>query len=122
MVTGGLGGAMEAASRGAAEAGGTVVGILPSERHEDANPYVTITLPTGMGEMRNALIARIADGLIAVGGGYGTLSEVALGLRLNKPVVVVDPGFQVTFKGSGLAVATYNDAGEAVRSMLSEIT
>lgn len=121
VVTGGLGGAMEAASHGAAEAGGTVVGILPTERHEDANPYVTVSLPTGMGEMRNALIARVADGLIAVGGGYGTLSEVALGLRLNKPVVSLDPGFRVTFEGSGIAGPAFADPEEAVRSLLSMI-
>jgi uncharacterized protein (TIGR00725 family) len=87
VVCGGLGGAMEAACRGAKEAGGTTVGLLPGGDREAANPFVDVALPTGLGEARNALIVRVVDALVAVGGGYGTLSEIALALRIGKPVV-----------------------------------
>ena len=81
VVCGGRGGVMAAASRGAALAGGTVVGMLPGEDRSDANEWVTVSLPTGMGELRNGLIVRAAEVMIAIGGSYGTLSEIALGLR-----------------------------------------
>jgi uncharacterized protein (TIGR00725 family) len=87
VVCGGLRGVMEAACRGAVAAGGTTIGILPGTDRADANPYVTIALPTGMGEARNVLVVRAADALIAVGGRYGTLSEIALALKLGKPLV-----------------------------------
>jgi hypothetical protein len=78
---------MEAACRGAKEAGGTTLGILPGSDRAAANPYVDFALPTGLGEARNALVVRAADVVIAVGGGYGTLSEIALALRSGKPVI-----------------------------------
>jgi uncharacterized protein (TIGR00725 family) len=87
VVCGGLGGVMEGVSRGAAGAGGTVLGILPGSDRGDANGHVTVTLPTGLGEMRNALVVRAADVVIAVGGSYGTLSEIAFALRTGVPVV-----------------------------------
>ncbi len=87
VVCGGLGGVMEAVARGASTAGGLVLGILPGTHREDANEHVTLALPTGMGEMRNALIVRGVDAVIAVGGAYGTLSEIALALRTGVPVV-----------------------------------
>jgi len=87
VVCGGQGGVMEAVSRGAARAGGTVLGILPGTERADANEHVTVALTTGMGEMRNALVVRAADALIAVGGAYGTLSEIAFALRTGVPVV-----------------------------------
>lgn len=87
VVTGGLGGVMEAASRGAREAGGTTVGILPGSDRSAANPYVDVSIPTGLGEARNALVARAADALIAIGGSWGTLSEIALAARDGKRVV-----------------------------------
>lgn len=87
LVCGGLGGAMEAACRGASEAGGATVGILPGTERSAANPYVDLAIPTGLGEARNALVVRSADAVVAVGGGYGTLSEIALGLKAGKPVV-----------------------------------
>lgn len=89
VVTGGLTGVMEAASRGAAEAGGTVVGILPTSRPDDANAHVQIAVATGMGDARNAVIADTADGFIAIGRGLGTLSEVAFALKRGKPVVAL---------------------------------
>ena len=87
MVCGGLGGTMEAACRGARSAGGTTIGILPGLDRADANPYVEVAVPTGLGEARNALVVRAADAVIAVGGGYGTLSEIALALKAGKRVV-----------------------------------
>jgi uncharacterized protein (TIGR00725 family) len=81
---------MEAACRGAKEAGGTTVGILPGHDRADANPYVDVAIATGFGEARNALVVRAAHALIAVGGEYGTLSEIALALKARKPVVGLD--------------------------------
>src|SRR5829696_1907469 len=87
VVCGGLGGVMEAACRGAKQAGGTTVGILPALDRRAANPFVDVALPTGLGEARNALVVRAADALVAVGGAYGTLSEIALALKGGKRVV-----------------------------------
>ena len=87
VVSGGLGGVMEAACRGARDAGGTTLGILPGHDRRDANPYVDVAIPTGLGEARNALVVRAADSLVAVGGGFGTLSEIALALKTGKTVV-----------------------------------
>ena len=87
VVCGGLGGVMEAACRGARGEGGTTVGILPGLDRGAANPHVSVAVPTGLGEARNALVVRAADALIAVGGAYGTLSEIALALKSGKPVV-----------------------------------
>lgn len=87
LVTGGLGGVMAAASRGARDAGGTVLGLLPGSRRTEANPWVTVAVPTGLGELRNWLVVRAADAVVAVGGEYGTLSELAIALALGRPVV-----------------------------------
>jgi uncharacterized protein (TIGR00725 family) len=87
VVCGGLGGVMEAVCRGAKSAGGMTVGILPGTRRADANPHVDIAIATGLGEMRNGLVVRAADALVAVGGEFGTLSEIALALKAGKPVV-----------------------------------
>ncbi|RUM88158.1 MAG: TIGR00725 family protein [Thermodesulfatator sp.] len=86
VYTGGLGGVMEAASRGALEAGGLTVGILPGNKAEEANPYVQIPVVTDMGHARNVVLIRSVEGVIAVAGGYGTLSEIALALKMWKPV------------------------------------
>ena len=87
LICGGLGGVMEAACRGASSAGGITVGILPGSDADAANSYVSIPIPTGLGEARNALVATASDALIAIGGSLGTLSEIALGLRSGIPVV-----------------------------------
>lgn len=87
VLCGGLGGVMEAAARGAARAGGTVVGLLPGFDPGDANRWVTVPIVTGMDQARNVILVRSCDALIAVGGRYGTLSEIALALKLGKPVV-----------------------------------
>jgi uncharacterized protein (TIGR00725 family) len=90
VVCGGLGGVMEAACRGARSAGGATLGILPGADRADANPFVDFAVPTGLGEARNALVVRACDALIAIGGAWGTLSEIALALRAGKRVVGVD--------------------------------
>lgn len=87
MICGGLGGVMEEASRGCQQAGGTVIGLLPGPVKDEANPYVTYAIPTNLGHSRNTLIAHAADILIAVGIGYGTLSEIAISLKLGKEVL-----------------------------------
>lgn len=87
VVCGGLGGVMEAVCRGAKSAGGTTVGILPGTERSDANAFVDVAIPTGLGESRNALVARAADVLIAIGGEFGTLSEIALALKVGTPVI-----------------------------------
>lgn len=86
LVCGGLGGVMEAASHGAHDAGGAVIGILPGPSTQDANRYVTHPVATNMGHARNVIIAHTADFLVAIGGEEGTLSEIAIGLKLGKKV------------------------------------
>ena len=87
LVSGGLNGVMEAASKGAKAAGGLTIGILPQDHKKEANKYIDVPLATGLGIGRNVIIARTADALIAVGGEYGTLSEIAFALQLGKPVI-----------------------------------
>ncbi|OIP60543.1 MAG: TIGR00725 family protein [Nitrospirae bacterium CG_4_10_14_0_8_um_filter_41_23] len=89
LVCGGLGGVMEAASKGAKSEGGLTVGILPQNDSKEANEYIDIPIVTGLGIGRNVIIARTADALIAVGGEYGTLSEIAFALQVGKSVVGV---------------------------------
>lgn len=90
LVCGGLGGVMAAACRGAKSAGGLTVGILPGSDRRAANEWVDVAIPTGLGELRNGLIVRAAEALIAVGGGPGTLSEIALALKTGVRVVGLD--------------------------------
>jgi uncharacterized protein (TIGR00725 family) len=87
LVCGGMGGVMEAASRGAKEQGGITVGILPGVDRDHANPYVDFPIVTGLGEGRNVLVVRNSDAVIALPGEYGTLSEIAFALKMGKPVV-----------------------------------
>jgi uncharacterized protein (TIGR00725 family) len=87
LVCGGRGGVMEAACRGARAAGGLTVGILPGADRRQANPYVDVPIVTGLGEARNAVVARTAQAVIAIGGSYGTLSEIAFALQFGVPVV-----------------------------------
>jgi len=108
VLTGGLGGVMEAAAKGAREGGGLTLGILPGGDRNQANPYIHVAVATNMHHARNALIAHTADALIAVDGEYGTLSEVAFGLKLGKPVV----GLMIPWKVPGLLTA--RDPKEAV--------
>lgn len=87
LICGGMTGVMEHAARGAHEAGGLTVGLLPGDDVNEANPYIDIAIATELGHGRNAILARTADGVIAIGGGLGTLSEIALALRNHRPTV-----------------------------------
>jgi uncharacterized protein (TIGR00725 family) len=87
LLSGGLGGVMEAASRGAREAGGLVVGVTPTSGRGQGNAFLDVEIVTNMGHARNVILAHSADALIAVSGGYGTLSEIAVALKLGKPVI-----------------------------------
>ena len=87
LICGGLGGVMDAAARGCQAAGGTSVGVLPGDDRTDGSPHLTVRIATGLGEARNAIVARAADAVIAVGGEFGTLSEIALALKMGKPVI-----------------------------------
>ena len=99
VVCGGLGGVMSEVSRGAAGAGGTVVGLLPGLDRADANPFVTVAIPTGLGELRNALLVRTSDVVVSVGGSWGTLSEIALAVRTGVPVVAIGGWRTTTAEG-----------------------
>jgi uncharacterized protein (TIGR00725 family) len=90
LICGGLGGVMGAAARGARQAGGLTVGILPGEAHGDANPSIDVVIVTDMGHARNALVVRSSHALIALAGEHGTLSEIALALKMGIPVVGLD--------------------------------
>jgi uncharacterized protein (TIGR00725 family) len=87
LVCGGRGGVMEAACEGAKAVGGMTVGILPGTDRREANPYVDVPIVTGLGEARNAIVVRTADAVVAISGGYGTLSEIGLALKMGRPVV-----------------------------------
>jgi uncharacterized protein (TIGR00725 family) len=90
VVTGGLGEVMAAAHRGARSAGGTTIAILPGERRAEANPWADHVIATGVGHARNLAVAASGDAVIAVGGSWGTVAEIAFAMRLGRPVVVLD--------------------------------
>lgn len=113
LVCGGLGGVMEAAARGAGQAGGFSIGILPGESPKDANPYIDVAVATGMGYTRNALVALNSDVLIAITGEYGTLSEIAYGCVQGKKVIGIG-----TWDITGVIKAS--SAAEAVDLALKE--
>lgn len=115
LICGGLFGVMEAACRGAKEAGGTTIGILPGRDKTEANRYVDIPIVTGLNDARNVIIARSADGVIAVDGEYGTLSEIAFALKFGKPVV----GLKVTFDFPVMARAA--TAEEAIGLLMARL-
>ncbi len=95
IVTGGLGEVMAAASRGAKSAGGTTIGILPGETRERANEWIDHAVVTGIGHARNLAVVASGDAVIAVGGRYGTLAEIGFALMLGRPVVVLEPGWEI---------------------------
>jgi uncharacterized protein (TIGR00725 family) len=117
VITGGLGGVMAAASRGAHEAGGLVVGLLPGDDADVANEWVDVAIPTGLGEARNALVARAARVVIAVGGSWGTLAEIAFARRRDTPVVAVG-SWQIAGPAAEDGIVNVADAAEAVQLAL----
>jgi uncharacterized protein (TIGR00725 family) len=121
VVCGGRGGVMEAASRGARAAGGTVLGILPGPERRQANDHVTVAVATDMGQLRNGLIVRTADAMIAVGGAYGTLSEIALALNIGRPVIGLST-WELARRGEPEArIAQAGDPVEAVELALAAV-
>lgn len=117
LICGGLGGVMEAACRGARAAGGLTIGVLPGLERAEANPFVDVAVATGLGQARNVLIVLSCDALIAIGGGFGTLSEIALALRHGKPVVGLRTWHAVR-AGSAAPVVPAQSADDAVREAL----
>jgi len=115
LVTGGLGGVMEAACRGARNAGGLTLGILPGAAVGEANAYVDVAVASGLGDARNALIANTAEGFVAIGGSWGTLSEIAFALSRGKPVVSLG-----SFS-AGLPVFTADTPEAAVERLLAAL-
>ena len=120
LVCGGGQGVMEAACRGSRQAGGFTIGILPSSDPSHANPYLSLCLPTGMGNARNGLIVLAAECAIAIGGGYGTLSEIALALKSGRRVVGLRTWHSVAESGQPAAVIEVRSAEEAVETALSQ--
>lgn len=120
LVCGGGKGVMEAACRGATAAGGTAVGLLPGGNPDEGNPHLTLAIPTGLGEARNALVARAGQAIIAIGGGYGTLSEIALGLRLGRTVIGLGTWTAVAPGGQPADIVLARSPDEAARLALRE--
>lgn len=108
VVCGGLGGVMEAAARGCREAGGLVLGLLSGGDPGEASPWVNLPVPTGMGEGRNVLVARVGEAMVSVGGAWGTLSEIALARKMGRPVTTLVPP-----SVDGLDLAEARDPEEA---------
>ena len=122
LVCGGLGGVMEAACRGARSRGGTTVGLLPGSDRSAANGWVQIAIPTGLGEVRNALVVRSADALVAVGGGWGTLSEIALALRAARPVIGIG-SWELARDGQAVeGIVAMDSPVEAVAAALARVS
>ena len=118
VVCGGLSGVMEAACRGARREGGLTVGILPGADRAAANPHVAVAIATGLGELRNGLVVRASDAVIAVGGEFGTLSEIAFALKLGKRVVGI-ASWELPRRPDPILRA--RNAGEAVRLALEDV-
>lgn len=114
LICGGLGGVMRAAARGASVNGGLTIGVLPGRDAGEANPWIGLPLPTAMGEGRNVLVVRFAEAVIAIGGEWGTLSEVALARKIGVPVVLLAPTL-----AAGLGLDEAGSPAEAVRRALA---
>ena len=122
LVCGGLGGVMEAACRGARSRGGLTVGLLPGLDRGEANGWVQVAVPTGLGEARNALVVRAADAIVAVGGAWGTLSEIALGLKTGRPVVGLGT-WELAQGGEAVeGISAMNSPSEAVAEALARLS
>jgi len=119
LVCGGRTGVMEAASRGASEAGGTVLGVLPTTDPADANPYVTHVIATGIGHARNLAVVGSGDAVIAIGGEWGTLSEIAFARRLERPVIALQSWPLRSRAGTDVGIVEAESADEAVAAALS---
>jgi uncharacterized protein (TIGR00725 family) len=117
VLTGGLGGVMEAASRGAKEAGGLTVGVLPGFSDGDANPFVDVVLTSGLSEARNLIVATSGRAVVAVGGGLGTLSEIAFALKHGRAVIGLDTWLLAEHRVPGEGVLVVESPDEAVEAV-----
>jgi len=122
LVCGGLGGVMEAACRGARSRGGMTVGLLPGLDRGAANGWVQVAVPTGLGEARNALIVRAADAIVAIGGSWATLSEIALGLKAGRPVVGLGTWEPARGGRAVEGILAMNSPSEAVSEALARLS
>lgn len=121
LVCGGLTGVMEAAAKGAKEAGGLTVGIVPGESPSSANPYIDIVIPTGFGVARNVLVVASGDAVIAIGGKLGTLSEIAIAFLKGKPVIGLGTWQLEEGRAEGNEIIPAKNAAEAVKKALGII-
>jgi uncharacterized protein (TIGR00725 family) len=121
VVCGGLGGVMEAAARGAREAGGEVIGIVPTESPADANPHVTHVVATGIGHARNLAVVASGEAVIAIGGEWGTLAEIGFARRLGRPVVALESWSLRSRDGSELGIVAVDTAEAAVTAALEAL-
>lgn len=121
LLCGGRGGVMAAACKGARGEGGVTVGVLPGSDRSGANPYLSVALPTGLGEGRNLIVARGGDAVIAVGGSYGTLSEIAFALKSGRPVVGLESWSATAGSGAEAEVIEAKSPEEAVDLACAEL-
>lgn len=119
LVCGGRGGVMEAASRGAREAGGVAIGVLPTSDPDDGNAHLSHTIATGIGHARNLAVVASGDAVVAIGGEWGTLSEIALARRLGRPLVGLRTWPLRNRDGTDLGIAAAEDPAEAVALALA---
>lgn len=121
LLCGGRGGVMEAACKGARREGGITVGVLPGSDRSEANPYLSVALPTGLGEARNLIVVRGGEAVVAVGGSYGTLSEIAFALKSGRPVVGLESWTATASSGAEAEILPANSPEEAVELALTEL-
>ncbi len=121
LVCGGRGGVMEAACRGAQQAGGLTIGILPGDNLADGNPYLSVTLPSGMGHARNTLVVLAGEVVIAIGGEAGTLSEIGLAVKSGRPVIGLDTWECRRADGGRLAIRQAESPQQAVEAALARV-
>ncbi len=117
VICGGMGGVMEAVARGVSEERGVVIGILPGRERLEGNRYLTYSIPTGLGDARNAIIACASDAVIAIAGGFGTLSEISLARKAGKPVVGLRTWKATNGTGEDIGVIEVADPEEAVNKI-----
>ncbi len=116
LVCGGKGGVMMAAAKGAKEENGLTIGIMPEPHHHSANKYIDLVIPTGLGHIRNTIIAQAAHGLVAIDGAHGTLTELAFGLLARKPIVSID-----SWEIKGIDIKQINDPKEALEYLCGRL-
>jgi uncharacterized protein (TIGR00725 family) len=122
VVTGGRTGVMESASRGAVSAGGLTIGILPGSDHVSGNDYLKIAIPTGLGHTRNALVAQSGEAVIAIGGSYGTLSEISYAINIGRKVIGLGTWKAQNANNEEISIIVAQSAEEAVNLALEDIS